>query len=213
VGCGFIGSPEEHCTSLIWSGLLWDLRTTLRNAEKLEFASLDYLVDHPETSHVPVWLDFWDAAAALLEADEHITGGKRAGIIYGLAASRGIFGPATFPGDQLGFLYQDMPQGTRFQSVGWVRQGGTPGVPFYFAAPAGSNVSIKVKSTSGLHPDFLLGEALGYPLEYFSAASAKDAQQATLATELPPVDGLYVVTVRGADATDGSFQVSIVVKK
>jgi len=212
VGCSY-GFPEEHCTGAIWSGLLWDLRGTVRRAEKLEFTSLDYLVDHPGASHTPVWLDFWDAAIALFDADEHLNGGQNAAIIYGLAASRGIFGPRTYSGDSMAYPYQAMERGSRFKSIGWVTAGAGNGVPYYFSAPAGSTVSIKVKTTGGLHPDFLLGEAIGYPLEYFTVASAKDTQQATLVTDLPAVEGLYVVTVRGADATSGSFQVSIVVEK
>jgi hypothetical protein len=212
VACWY-GSPQEHCTGQIWSSLLWDLRSAVGRAEQLEFVSLDYLVDHPGSSHAPVWLDFWDAAVALLDADEHLNGGKNAGIIYGLAASRGIFGPLTYPGDNLAFPFQGMGRGTRFKSIGWVGSGEGTGVPYYFSAPAGSTVSIKVKTTSGLHPDFLLGEALGYPLEYFTVASDKDAEQATLVTDLPAVEGLYVVTVRGAGGTAGSFQISIVVKR
>jgi hypothetical protein len=106
-----------------------------------------------------------------------------------------------------------MERGTRFKSIGWVSAEPGGGVPFYFSAPERSRVSIRVKTTSGLHPDFLVGEAAGYPLEYFTAADAKDDQQATLVTDLPPVAGLYVVTVRAADATTGSFQISIVVQK
>jgi hypothetical protein len=52
----------------IWSRLLWDVRAVVRNAEKLEIASLDYLVDHPGSSHTVEWLDFWDAAIALFDA-------------------------------------------------------------------------------------------------------------------------------------------------
>ena len=197
----------------IWSGLLWDVRGVVRNAEKLELTSLDYLVDHPGASHTLVWFDFWDAAFALFEADDRLNGGRNAGLLYGLAASRGIFGPHVYPGDSLGFPYQAMERGSRFKSIGWVSPEVGSGVPFYFSAPVGSTVSIKVRTTSGLHPDFLVGEALGYPLEYFTSAAVKDTQQATLVTSLPATDGLYVVTVRGAGATTGSFQISIVVER
>lgn len=212
VACSY-GFPEEHCTGSIWAGLLWDLRGTIRHAEKLEFASLDYLLDHPGSSHTPVWFDFWDGAIALLDADERLNGGMNAALIYGLAASRGIFGPRFYASDNPAFLFQDMERGTRFKSIGWVGAEEGSGVPYYFSAPAGSTVSIKVKTTSGLHPDFLLGEAIGYPPEYFAAAAVKDAEQAALVTDLPSGEGLYVVTVRGAGATAGSFQVTIVVKR
>lgn len=213
VGC-YYGTMQEHCTGEIWSGFLWDVqRLVRRGGEELEFASLDYLSDHWPAGHVPGVIDFWDGVMALLEADRALNAGKAANLIYGAAASRGILGVWPFPGDNSTIVYQQFSDSGTFKSVGSVHKAGSH-ASFFFHAPVGRTLSVKVKSTSGLKPRFSLYEGTsGYDL--FPVAEADDvtSREATMQAILPPTIGVYDIDVFGAnDASVGSFQIVISVE-
>lgn len=206
------GSVEEHCTGEIWGGLLWDLRSVLKGeAERLEFASLDHLVDHWPDGHVATWLDFWDATMALLRADQDLHDGAHQSLIYGAAASRGVFGPDRFGTDNVTPVYQRIRSGTKFKSVGWVHKP-LGRVRYYFDAPPGREVSIRVRTTSSLEPAFLLGPFETEGARFLAKPAAATPLEASLEAVLPLRRTLYVLEVFGLGSSTGAFQVSIVVR-
>jgi hypothetical protein len=211
VPCDGYGFMEEHCTGEIWSGFLWDLQSAIgKGAERLELASLDYLVDNWPEGHVRDVIDFWDATLALLQADRDLNGGKYGGFIYGAAASRGFFGPLAHADDQISIIYEKLGRETKFRSIGWV-YGPTQRVPYFFTAPAGADVTVRVRSTSSLQPSLLLSEVGAQSRHTIASPVTVGGSEAMLRAALTSGSALYVLEVFPTEATSGSFQLSIVV--
>lgn len=210
VGCAG-GQMEEHCTGEIWSGILWDVQSVVKKkAELLAFASLDFLADDPIFGHVTGVLDFWDATIALLNADVDLNRGKAGGIVYGAAASRGIFGPDPFGSDRVSFIFYNFTQSGKLKTVGWDHVPGQS-IPYFFSAPAGSTVSVTVRSTGAFAPTFVLAEG-DDTFTVFAGPDTTSATQASVRTILPATAGLYLLEVSGQNAATGSFQVLITIK-
>ena len=204
------GRMEEHCTGEIWSGLLWDLRKSIGpGAETLVFSSLDFMVDNWPSGQVAGEIDFWDAAVALLDADRMLRGGRDAGLIYGLAASRGIFGLWPYMDDNMTIVYQNFDGPGRFRSIGEVAPdyGHTL---YFFKAPAGRTVKILVRSVGALGPTFRLHEGTsGYDLVPLGDSTRVSVGEAELRMALPPTTGVFVVDVSSQDAASGPFRITI----
>lgn len=206
------GYMEEHCTGEIWAGLLWNLRSMLGQvAETLEFASLDHLVDRWPDGQVETWLDFWDATLALMRADEDLHEGAHLSLIYGAAASRGLFGPGAYGKDHVTPVYQRLRAGTKLKSIGWVLKP-LGRVRYYFEAPAGREVSVKVRTTSSLEPAFVLGDLEAGDVKPFARSTVQTPTTVSLETTLRPTRTIYVLEVYGVAASTGTFQVSVSVR-
>jgi hypothetical protein len=213
VGCDPYGFREEHCTGEIWSGFLWDLETVLGpRAEKLELASLGYLIDNWPEGHLEGILDFWDGTVALLRADRDLNGGRDEGVIYGAAASRGFFGPNPYPDDQVSVVFQTLERRSRFRSLGWVHAP-TQRVPYYFTAPMGADVTVKVRSTdtSTLEPTLVLSQTNGLTRVPVASSGNAIPNGMSLETVLPGT-ALYVVEVVPMNGTSGAFEFTITVR-
>lgn len=107
--------PEEHDTSRIWSGALWDLRRALGapTADKITFASIPLLPDAAT---------FADGRAALLTADRQLNTGAQATITT-VMNNRGI--PERMPytyADPLAFSDEN----TYFAVTGFISPEGGP---------------------------------------------------------------------------------------
>ena len=212
VPCDEFDRREEHCTGEIWGGLLWDLQSAVGSgAEQLEFASLDHLVDRWPDGHVATWIDFWDATFALLEADRELHDGANGSLIYGVAASRGLLGPLSFVDDHVSVIYEELSRESKFKSIGWI-YGPKQRVPYYFSAPDGRAVTIRVRSTSSLQPGFVLRNGAGSGSAIVAASERPVRAGGVLRSVLPPTASLYVLEVFALDGAEtGTFQISIAV--
>jgi len=211
VGCDN-GQIEDHCTGQIWGGFLWDYQKVVKKkAEMLEFSSLDYLQDNWPAGHVAGVIDFLDATLGLLDADYTLNNSRAAGLIYGAAASRGMFSPIPYGSDQPSLIYFGFEGKGKLKSVGWVHVPNKD-APYFFSAPAGSTVSIRVRSAGAFSPSFFLG-SIGSAFNLISYPATQTPTQATLTSVLPPTDGICLLDVFGADEiTTGGFQVLIAIK-
>lgn len=212
VGC-WHGLMEEHCTGQIWGGLLWDVRSSIKSrADSLVFSSLDFMMDNWPSGHTADEVDFWDAAVALLDVDRALEAGRYSSLIYGAAASRGILGLWPFPGDNATIVYQNFQGPGKLNSVGWLHRGGWH-VSYFFRAPVGSTVSIRVTSSGELRPHFALYEGTnGYDQFPLGEAEGVSASEARFTTVLPFTLGVYTVDVSSTDDTlSGPFKILITV--
>ena len=225
-----LGVPEEHYTSQIWGGYLYDL-TRAMELTALQFVYQGFYYFTPVGGHLPDQPDFYDAiyAQILAEQDLHDGSSEYAAQAWGSMASRGLnavlrptyahasdyFGTGSPGSDEVAYFMWSFPQVSLIKTSGKVLNAGDTHEYPINITEAGYNLSVLVNANvASMSPSIDLYTTSG---EFVVSGTANSSTEASLSLDdVSP--GEYVIVLNAVldqtntDPDNGKYTIDVSVE-